>query len=270
MDKLKEILFGIIIGSAIVLPGVSGSVLMIMLGLYDKVIYLINDKNKSIVNKLAELMPLIIGIIMGVVSFGNILLIFYTKYDVLLIFIFIGLILGGIPILTKEIKDHYENINYKYLIITLIISSVLFILNSFKVNNNININNISIISLFFAGIFYISGKIIPGISSSFFLIIFNIYDYILKIIANPFSISFNEYLKLLPFILGVVVGFIILIKLINYLLLNHHEKTYSIIIGFVLGSIFAIYPGINLSVEYIFGVLLMLISYYFTYKISKN
>ena len=104
-----------------------------------------------------------------------------------------------------------------------------------------------------AGFLYISGKIIPGISSSFFLMILGLYDYILNIMSNPFLLTVIDLIRLIPFIIGVIIGFIILIKIINKLLSNYFVKTYSAIIGFILGSIIAIYPGFEFDKKYIYN-----------------
>ena len=267
MSKFKETLKGILIGSGVILPGVSGSVLAIMLGVYDKVIYLLNDKNKRLINKLIELLPLLLGIIIGVIIFGNIILKFINIYEVQIKYIFMGLILGGVPILKNEIDQKNEKINYKYVLITFLCSLILFLLPSISnINSN---NNFSFLNMFLGGFLYISGKIMPGISSSFFLMILGLYNYILGIMSNPLSLTIRELINLIPFILGVVIGFLILIKLINYLLNNHFKKTYSIIIGFVLGSIIAIFPGFYFEIKYILSVILMIIAFSFTYKFSK-
>jgi putative membrane protein len=121
-----------------------------------------------------------------------------------------------------------------------------------------------------AGFLYIAGKIIPGISSSFFLMILGLYDYILNIMSNPFSLTFIDLIKLIPFIIGIIIGFIVLIKLINKLLSNYFVKTYSSIIGFVLGSIIAIYPGFKFNLEYILSILIMICSFSLVYKISQK
>lgn len=267
MNNLKTILSGVLIGTGVILPGVSGSVLAIMLGIYDKVIYLLNDKNKKLINKFIELLPLLIGIVIGIIVFGNIILKFINKYEVQIKYIFIGLILGGVPILKNEIKQKNEKINYKLVVITFICSLVLFLLPSIS-NINTN-NNFSFLNMFLGGFLYISGKIIPGISSSFFLMILGLYNYILGIMSNPLSLRVKDLINLIPFILGVLLGFLILIKLINYLLNNHFTKTYSIIIGFVLGSIIAIFPGFYLTKKYIISVIMMVLAFSLTYKLSK-
>lgn len=270
MNNIYKLFSGFIIGIGVILPGVSGSVLAIILGIYDKVIYLLNDTSKRLVDKLKELLPIIIGILLGIMFFGNILLALVHNYEVEVKYLFIGLILGGVPILKQEIeKKKNGKINYKYVIITLILSLILFILSD--VNNlNLQSSSNSFFKMIISGFLYISGKIIPGISSSFFLMVLGLYEYILNIMSNPFLLTFNDIIQLIPFIIGNIIGFIVLIKLINKLLSNHFVKTYSAIIGFVLGSIIAIYPGFEFSIKYILSILIMVVSFIIVYKMGEK
>lgn len=264
---LYNFLSGIMIGTCMILPGVSGSVMAIMLGIYENVIFLISS-NKSNIYKIKKLFPIAVGLIIGVFIFGKVLLFFYNKYTFLMLYIFMGLMLGSIPILKREINDKKEKIDLKILIESLILSLVLFLLPkifNFEISKNLNFFN-----LFMGGFLYISGKIIPGISSSFFLMILGLYNYFLEIITNPFNITMEVVMCIIPFILGACIGFIIFIKLINYLLKNYFSKTYSGIIGFILGSIVAIYPGIELGLESIFAVTLMIFSYELVNNLSKK
>lgn len=270
MNNIYNIFCGIIIGMGVILPGVSGSVIAIMLGIYNKIIFLLNDKEKNILIKFKELFPIILGLLVGVILFGNILLYFYKTFEIEMCYIFIGLILGGLPILNNEIKSNKGKINYIYLFTTFIISILLLVLPNLYLDTAIEQSSKSFFVLLIAGFLYISGKIIPGVSSSFFMIILGLYDYILSIMANPFSLDFYECIKLIPFIIGIIIGFLILIKLINYLLNNYFSNTYSAILGFVLGSILAIFPGFKLQSNYIIATLLAIISFYFTYKMSKK
>ena len=266
-NVLYSFLSGILIGTCMILPGVSGSVVAIMLGIYEEVIYILNNKTSNI-DKIKKIFPLTLGIIIGIFIFGKILLVFYNKYTFYIMCVFIGLILGSIPVLIREINEKKEKINIKYLLVSLIISLAIFLLPkifSVKINNNLNF-----INLFIGGFLYIAGKIIPGISSSFFLMILGLYEFLLSTIINPFNITIDKLIKLIPFFIGVLLGLYIFIKLINYLLKSHFSKTYSSIIGFIIGSIFAIYPGFKLDTKSMIGIIFTLFSYELVNKLSKK
>ena len=273
MNKLKNIFTGILIGAGVVLPGVSGSVIAIMLGIYDKVIYLINAKDVSFLEKLLKLMPILFGLVAGMVVFGNLLLILFNQYEIIMRYIFAGLILGGVPMLvTQSSKDTNCpcKLNYWCIFISFLLSLLLFVLSGIRSFTKVNLADVSFINLFLSGFLYISGKIIPGISSSFFLMLLGLYDYMLMFISNPFSFTLVEYVKFIPFVLGIIIGLVILIKLINYLLSNHLSKTYSLIVGFVLGSIFAILPGFKFELNYIISIFFMILSFILVNKLCKK
>ncbi|MBQ9024659.1 MAG: DUF368 domain-containing protein [Bacilli bacterium] len=268
MNKfLYSFLSGILIGTCMILPGVSGSVVAIMLGVYEEIIFLLNS-NETNRRKITKIFPIAFGILIGVFIFGKILLIFYNKYTFYMMYIFMGLILGSVPVLTREINEKNEKIDIKILAISFFISVILFIIPkiyNFEISNNLNF-----INLFLGGFLYISGKIIPGISSSFFLMTLGLYNYLLELITNPFYLTLNKFISIIPFLLGAIIGFILLIKVINYLLNNYFSKTYSGIIGFIIGSILAIYPGIEINLNCMFAFILFLISFEFVNKLSKK
>ena len=258
---------GILIGICMILPGISGSVIAIILGIYEEILSLFSN-NFNVHYKIKKLLPIATGMIIGIFIFGKILLFFFDKYNFYMLYAFIGIIFGGIPILYSQIKKSAGKIYYFELIISFFISIVIFIIPKLF---NVNIyNNFNIISLFFAGVLYISGKIIPGISSSIFLMIFGLYELFLKIITNPLDINIFIITKLFPFFIGIIVGLLLLMRTMNYLFNNYYSKTYSAIIGFVFGSTFSIFPGIKFNIDGLFSLFLMLISFELIYKLSKK
>ena len=263
---LYNFIAGIMIGTCMILPGVSGSVIAIMLGVYENVILLIGSGNSNYY-KIKKLFPIALGAIIGIFIFGKVLLFFYNKYMYFMLYVFMGLMLGSIPILKREIALKKEKINFKILMLTFLLSLILFIIPKLF---NFELNNLNFFNLFVGGFLYIIGKIIPGVSSSFFLMVLGLYNYFLEIITNPFNISINTIYYIIPFLLGMCLGFIIFIKIINYLLNNYFSKTYSGIIGFIMGSIVAIYPGIEFSIDFIISIILMMLSYAFVNELSKK
>lgn len=257
----------ILIGIGVVLPGVSGSAIAILVGIYDKILYVLNDNNILFLKKFVILLPIVCGILIGAMLFGNILLRFYENYEFQMKYIFIGLIFGGIPILYNELKNRGGNIKKIPFILSILFSLILITIPITMSNSKVDS---SPLKLFIAGIFYISGKIIPGISSSFFLMLLGLYEKILSILSNPFSISYLEWISFIPFMIGIIIGAVILIKIITYLFNTHISLIYSIIIGFISGSTLSIFPGFKFNFKCIFSILLMVLSFLLTNKLSKN
>lgn len=265
---MYSFLVSILIGIGVVLPGVSGSAIAILVGIYDKVLTVLNDSSIRAVKKIIILFPVIIGIMVGVVIFGNTLLKIYEYYEFQMKYIFIGLIFGGVPILVNELKDKGGILKMKPLIFSVIFSLLLIVIPS--VISYDNVSDLNPIKLFIAGILYISGKIIPGISSSFFMMLLGMYEKVLLMLSGPFSLSYFEWISLIPFIIGIIVGAIILIKVVNYLFNKYLSLTYSIIIGFVCGSTLSIFPGLEFSFRGILSMIFMVIFFLLTNYLSKN
>lgn len=274
MSFLTLLLKGIVIGIAMVIPGVSGGVLAVIFGIYDKMIFsltnLFNDFKKNFI----YLFVLGCGILCGLIFFSNIILYLYEYHETVMKSLFIGLILGGVPYLFNQISQKgNDKPNYKILVLTFIISSILFIISKKTIRLNVSSlteNSIrNFFLLFAAGYSYSIGKVIPGISGSFILIIFGMYEYILKIVSNPLKINIYDIYIIVPFLFGLIVGIIFFLKLINYLLEKHFKNVYSMIIGFVLGSIVALVPIVTSFFETFISIIVFIISFIFSYKFIK-
>ncbi len=274
MSFIYLFLIGILIGTAMIIPGVSGSVIAVIFGVYDKSITALTNLFKNFKKNIIYLFILGSGILTGAIWFSNVMMFLYEKHEIITKFSFIGLILGGIPFLINEIKKKKtENINVKMFLITLLFSLVLWYLSKNLINLTININNSSKILnfflLFLSGFIYSVGKVIPGISGSFLLILIGMYEFVLSIMANPINAVVTSFDKILPFILGLIFGVIVLLKLMKYLLDKKFGLTYSIIIGFVIGSIPALIPKFSFNLEFITGVVVMLLCFTLSYKLTK-
>jgi putative membrane protein len=273
MNQIKQILIGIVIGGGMILPGVSGGVLAVIFGIYEGMLEAVGHFFKNVKKNILFLAPLLIGVFLGILIFGKVLYFVFEEYPMEACFIFMGLILGGIPALFKEMEKKGEKkLNVPTFLLSFFASVILFVLGNgvFNIDFSSNLGNkgLAFVLLFLTGVIFAAGKIIPGISSSFMLMLIGMYQFLLNILNNPFGLSTTEYLQLIPFGLGIIVGSILLINFIQYLLKNYYTKTYSIIIGFVIGSLAAIYPGFSFDSHGYIGLLLMIIGFFITYKFT--
>lgn len=259
----KNILYGVILGIGFIIPGVSGGVLAAILGIYDEIIYKLNHFFKNIKNNLLYMVPLIIGVIIGILIFSKLILYLLNNKLMFISYVFIGLILGCVPYLFKEIKlKTNKNISFIPFLFALLFGIFLYIIESksLEVTGTPNILTMTI-----AGILYAIGKLIPGISGSALLMLLGIYKYFLNVVANPLALSFKTIIIFIPFIIAFFISSILILKLIDYLLTNYFRFTYSAIIGFVISSILFIYPG-NIT---IISIIISLISFSLSYNLSK-
>ena len=256
---LKDILIGVIIGAGKIIPGVSGSVLAITLGVYEKIIYSINNifnyKNIYYLSKLG------IGIIISIVFLSRIIIYFLSNYYTYTIFVFVGLILGSIKSITN-------NTSLKYYYVTILSFSVIVILGLININSN---NHSGTFYYLLSGFIESVSSIIPGISGTALLILIGTYNMVIDIFSNIVSVNYliTNIKIVIPFIIGIIVGLIISIKVIGYLFSKYKTITYNIILGLLLGSIFIMLKGCSYSVFNIFiSILLLIISYICIKKVN--
>ena len=267
MSFLCLFLVGILIGSAMVVPGVSGAVIAVIFGLYDKGINALVNLFKDFKNNFMFLFIVGMGILIGAIWFSNILLFLYNKNEFITKLSFIGFILGGIPYLFKEVKNKGKKINYVVLIISLLISLIMFLVSRNILSEKINY---SFGNLFLGGIIYSIGKVVPGISGSFLMIIIGMYNFVLQIIAHPITYGLMNVGKVIPFILGLIIGILILINIMKKLLDKHFGIVYSIIIGLVIGSLPALIPIFITPHILIIGIIVMIFSFLLSYLLLKS
>lgn len=252
-----------IIGICAILPGVSGSVIAVSLGIYEPFIDIITNKRNIMENKLFIFL-IIIGVFSGFFLTGN-LLIYIFKYKTILYSILIGIILSEIPFIIKKI--HIYN-NKKVNILLLSISFLISLILDFITTKSIY-NQYSYFRWFIGGILFSFGKVFPGISSSFFLLKLGIYEDIIVLFINPFLL-FKKFHFYIPFIIGSIIGLLIFIKLLSYMSNNHYEELYSIILGFILSSVVTLIPPFSLNIESFIGIALMITTFLLFMYIKKK
>ena len=191
----------------------------------------------------------------GIILLGNILKYVFYAYPVQTKFMFIGLIIGSVPELFKKANSK-KGFKLSYLIYFILSFSVGVLLVLLEKKLNFSENNISQFSfayLLISGFFMSAGVIIPGVSSTLILILMGVYD------AYLLSVSSLYIPFLLPLGIGLIIGSFICMKLIKFLLDNYYSQTFYCIIGFTLGSIFVLYPGISCLNDAILGALGLLL-----------
>ena len=225
---------GIIIGIGKIIPGVSGSMLAISMGIYQKMIDSINNFFKDIKSNFIFLFKITIGVLISIVFFSNIILECLKSYYIITIFFFIGLIIGGFQDLNSQIK-------YKNKKLVLMALSITLIFGLININRAVNIENniLNFIYFIFVGFIDALTMVIPGISGTATLMMIGAYDKLMETFSNllNFTLLYDNFLIMLPFCVGMFVGILFTVKLINYLFKNYKDSTYSAIIGFSISTI---------------------------------
>ena len=277
-ENLVLVIKGMIIGLANVIPGVSGGTLMITLGLYEKIINTISHFFKNFKENLKFLIPLGIGLVLAVLLFSKIIGASLDKYPFPTTLLFIGLILGGLPLLWKKVNTKKKSFSnwFIFAITFMIITTFAFLKESSAVVSLSNLNVGGYILLFLVGVVASSTMIIPGISGSFVLMLLGYYKPIIDTIRSltDFSLIGRNILILGVFGIGIVIGIIVVAKIIEFLLKKFEVKTYFGVLGFVLASMIAIIKpliGTNLQfLEVIIGFVLFMLGFLAAYKMSEK
>ena len=273
------ILKGMIIGLANIIPGVSGGTLMITLGIYEQVINTISHFFKNLKENLKFVIPLGIGLVLALLLFSKIISLSLSKYPFATTLFFLGLIIGGIPLIIKNMNKNKDSKKVSNYIIAFISFAFIIIFAMLKSNNVVNLNNLSfikIILLFLVGITSAATMVIPGVSGSFVLMLLGYYKPIIDTIKNitNFNMLSHNIIVLGIFGIGILIGIVLVSKLIEMLLKKYETKTYFAVFGFVVASLIAIIkPVFSYKInilEIIIGIILLLVGAYSTYKISKN
>mgnify|MGYP005762304655 CR=1 FL=1 len=226
---MYNFLKGIIVGIGGIAPGLSGSVLLVILGLYQKTITAIGTLFKNFKKNVAFLFPLCLGFGVGVIIFSKIVDFLLGNFEMYTRFAFLGLVLGTVPLFYKEVKK--EGFNKKYYIVILLSAIAgfsLFFLNKdlFPVITNPNIFQSVLLGIAVAG-----SSIVPGVDSAVILSSLGLYELYVGSIAD-FNLS-----VLIPAGVGLVIGVLVISFIMNKLISKFYTMTFSIIFGLFLSII---------------------------------
>ena len=304
MKFLEHIIIGIIIGISNIVPGVSAGTMFVILGIFKKLIDQVGlclDEVKTMVKNITKfkeknggiravgimfknifmsqktfLIPIAIGMIFAIYFVAKLFSILNPEQILYRNYIFLGLILGGIPALFKELKKGTDIANIKKRKISIYIFMIIgfammFVLYLLKVNGiglrKVGYEELSItmaLPLFLVGAVAAASMVIPGISGSMVVLILGYYE------LMTVSISKLNMIFIIPFAIGILVGIMAILKLIKYLLDKHYTRTYSCIVGFVIGSLLMVFPGLPVGVMgYVITIICIAIGIMLSYMVEK-
>lgn len=262
---MRNFIIGVIGGIGNIVPGLSGGALLVILGLYQKCITAITEivKFKNLKQNILFLIPIGLGVIVGTVAVGNLLLVLLNKFPMQTSYAFVGFLIGTIPMLFKEANKN--GFNKKYLItfsITIFIGLILLYLKSY---HGLQVMNLTFLQGFLLGLVLAGSTIIPGISSTVLLSVMGYYDYYLT------AVSSLDIISLFPIMLGLGIGAIGFIFLINFLLKKYYGYTYYAVSGFCIATIPAVLRGhLGFDLITLFSLLIAGASFSITYYLGKK
>lgn len=252
---MVNFLKGIVIGLGAIAPGLSGSVLLVLFGLYQKTIEAISSTVKSVLGFIGKffkniknlktlkdeketktiwenikyLVPLILGIGLGAVIFSKIVEYFLTNFSMQTRFTFLGLILGTLPLFYREVKK--EGFSKKYYIAIAAAFAVGVFIFYFNTNLFAPISDPSFLQSIVLGLAVATSYIVPGVDSAAILSALGMYDLWVSTIAN------FDFTVLIPAGIGLVIGVLVVSFIINKLISKCYTLTFSVIFGLFISII---------------------------------
>jgi len=268
MKNLKHFIKGIIIGIATLVPGVSGGTMSLILGVYDDMIHAVSGFFKDIKKNFKFLAVIGSGGVVGIVAFSKIITYGLDHFHFPVIYFFLGVIFAGIPVLYKEANKGKEKgkkkTDYLFFAIGVILIVVMSLYNGTIINLAGSTGIFNFIFLIVAGIIIAVALILPGISTSFMLLALGLYDITLNAI-NHVQLDY-----LVPICIGALIGVIATTKILENCLTNKPRPTYLLILGFVLGSIIQVFPGLPIGLDIIWSIVTFILGYVMIYYMSKK
>lgn len=237
---------GFLMGTADLVPGVSGGTIALVLGIYQQLVSSIRQGSSALGSMIKAdvagfkghlskvewrfLVPLLGGIALAIVLLASFLERQLEERPVVIAGLFLGLVLGSIGIAWRLLRQA----TWRHFVIAAIVGLVLFVALGFG-EGQVR-GDPSALAFFGAGILAICAMILPGISGSLILLMLGMYAPVLGAVTD------REFGTIIVFALGAVVGLALFSQLLYWLLEHHHDNVLAALIGLMAGSARILWP----------------------------
>ena len=275
-EMILIFLRGLFMGSADIVPGVSGGTIALITGIYERLIFAISSIKFSFIKPLLKgnlsdfktklieeidfelFIPLALGIGIAFITLAKVISYLLDTHTAYTFSFFLGLILASAYILYTKLDD----LNIKLIVIT----AIGIILSYIFVGLNPIATNHSLIVIFISGLIAICAMILPGISGSFLLLLLGQYQYMLN------ALNSKNLIEIFVFCIGALIGILGFSKLLNYLLEKYESATMAFLIGIMLGTLRLPVIKIteNMTGSWIVCVVLAIIAFVLIFVIEKK
>lgn len=250
-EMIKNILKGMVIGIANIIPGVSGGTMMVAMGIYDKLIHCITHLFSELKKSILFLIPIVIGMGIAIIASAFGLEYLFENFPIQTNLLFVGLIIGGLPAIWKNVKGSRIKIGHVIAFLLFFALVVGFaVLGETEGNTaDLSFGFLNVIKLFGVGIVTSATMVIPGVSGSMVLLLMGYYnpvltavsDFVRSLVAFDMNGILTGFGILVPFGIGVLVGIFAIAKLIEIVFDKFPMYAYWAIIGLIVASPIAIY-----------------------------
>jgi len=236
------------------MPGVSGATLAVIFRLYDRLIESINSLFTDMKKSVLFLLPVGLGMVVGVLGFGSIIDFFITNYSLQASSFIAGLMGGSIPFIYSRAVSQVEGGRGRYYGIAVAACIIIVLITLFAPQADARevygVDFGMVALLFICGILVAGTMVIPGVSGAMVLILFGFYGLVMHTISDitsflrspsDFELLRSILITVVPLGLGAVIGIFATSKLVSVLLEKFNSATFFAILGILIGTIFAIF-----------------------------
>ena len=281
-ENIFNILKGMVIGAANVIPGVSGGTLAVSMGVYETIIYSINNIFKHPLKTIKDLWPFMIGIVLGIIASVFVVTFLFEAFPIPTATFFVGLVLGALPTIIPKVEG--KTLELKDFILFTVLAAIILFLPAFASNSDATLGGgiMSYLIMFGLGVIASATMVVPGVSGSMVLMALGYYTFVMATISSCIKDLatfdwlglFSAIKILLPFGLGVIAGIIGMSKAIEKLLSKYPKMVYWGMIGLIVASPFPIilnmdFTGITV-VTIIISTLLLAVGIYVASRLSED
>ncbi len=226
---MKNFLKGIVAGIGGVAPGLSGSVLLIIMGLYQSVLDALGTLFSDVKKNIRFLLPIVAGMVVGVLLFSKVIDFFLTAYEMPTRFCFLGLILGTVPLFYREVKKEGGSRKYyPVMLLAAVLGTWLFTLNPDAFPQ---VSRPDFIQSVILGIAVAATAIIPGVDPAVLLSSLGLYEAYVRALANV------DLTVLGPMVIGLAGGAVLISWAMSQLFRRFYTMTFSVVFGIILSMI---------------------------------
>lgn len=267
---IKNLLKGMVIGIANIIPGVSGGTMAVSMGIYDKLIHCLTHLFSEFKENLKFVIPIGIGVVIALAGLPFVITPAFEHFPLQTNALFIGLIVGGLPAVWKKVKGNSVRISHilPFLFFFLLVVGMAALGETEGKAADLSLSVSSVVKLFLVGIIASATMVIPGVSGSMVLLILGYYNPIVATIKEfveaLLSFDMPQILRccgiLIPAGIGIVVGIFAIAKLIEILFEKFPLQAYWAIIGLIAASPIAILLVADLGTVSVIGVLTSIVT----------
>jgi putative membrane protein len=247
IQLLRTFVGGFLMGTADLIPGVSGGTIALVLGIYERLVNSIREGSSALGSILKAdipgfrrhlggvewifLVPLLVGILTAVVTLASFLAHQLEERPTILAGVFFGLVLGSVIVAWRLLREPEP----MHPVVAAVVAVTLFLILGLG-GDEAAVAQPTLIAYFGAGALAICAMILPGISGSLILLLIGMYAPVLA------AVNERDFLVVGVFVLGAIVGLAFFSQLLHWALRYHHDLILAALIGLMAGSLRVVWP----------------------------